>query len=202
MLKLGLSSARSFCLWWIVVCVLNNLFAAIFVMSKKSGGFQTTNAVKHMSLLSTRFPGSIKACSVIQFSWDSCSLCGGKLALITWLLRANASLMSVFEPDEVDSSLATRRLGVFIVQNGSREPCLPLAKGCIRKPMNGILSAEFEHNVEWWWGWKRERSDSLDDPSPYPFKDSNPVSFSKGAWSTFSLIEGRMRQGLLLILQP
>jgi hypothetical protein len=52
--------------------------------------------------------------------------------------------------------------------------------------MNGILSAEFEHNVEWWWGWKRERERyiytySLNDPSPSPFKDSNPVSFSEEA---------------------
>jgi len=152
-----------------------------------------------MSLLSTRFPGFIKACSVIQFSWDSCSLCGGKRAFITWPLKANASLMSVFETDVVDASLA--RLSVFIVQNGSRDPCLPFAKGCIRKPKNGIVSVVFEHSVKWWWGWKRD-TNSLVEPSPSPFKGSNPVSFSEVACSTFSLIEGRVRQRLLVLLQP
>jgi len=152
-----------------------------------------------MSLLSTRFPGFIKACSVIQFSWDSCSLCGGKRAFITWPLKANASLMSVFETDVVDASLA--RLSVFIVQNGSRDPCLPFAKGCIRKPKNGIVSVVSEHSVKWWWGWKRD-TNSLVEPSPSPFKGSNPVSFSEVAYSTFSLIEGRVRQRLLVLLQP
>lgn len=106
-----------------------------------------------MSLLSTRFPGFIKACSVIQFSWDSCSLYGEKRAFIAWPLKANASLMSVFEADVVDASLA--RLNVFVVQNGSRDPCLSFAKGCIPKPKNGIVSVVYEHNVKWWWGWIR-----------------------------------------------
>jgi hypothetical protein len=162
--------------------------------------FQTTNNERHMSLLSTRFPGFIIACSVIQFSWDSCSLCGGKRAFITWPLKANASLMSVFEAHEVDSSPA--RLSVFIVQNGSRDPCLPFAKGCLRKPKNVIVSVVFEHNVKWWRGWKRDTNYSLDDLSPTPFKDSNPVFFSEVACSVFSVIEGRVRQSLLVLLQP
>jgi hypothetical protein len=95
--------------------------------------------------------------------------------------------MSVFEPDEVDSSLA--RLGVFIVQNGSREPCLPLAKGCIRKPMNGILSAVFVHNVEWWWGWKREREREIliEQPLPFPVQRFEPCFvFGRGMKYVFS----------------
>jgi hypothetical protein len=104
--------------------------------------------------------------------------------------------MPVFEADEVDSSPA--RLGVFIVQNGSRDPCLPFAKGCIRKPKNGIVSVLFEHNVKWCWGCKID-TNSLIDPFPSPFKDSNPVSFSEVACSTFSLIEVRVRQSLLVL---
>lgn len=129
-----------------------------------------------MSLLSTRFPGFIKASSVIQFSWDSCSLYGEKRAFITWPLKANASLMSVFEADVVNASLA--RLNVFVVQNGSRDPCPPFAKGCIRKPKNGIVSVVFEHNVKWWWGWKRG-TNSLVEPSPSAFKDSTLFPFRK-----------------------
>jgi hypothetical protein len=106
---------------------------------------------------------------------------------------------TVFEADEVDSSLA--RLSVFIVQNSSRDPCLPFAKGCIREPKNSIVSGVFEHNVKWWWGWKRD-THSLVDPSPSPVKDSNPVSFSEVACSTVSVIEGRVRQSLLVLLQP
>jgi hypothetical protein len=82
--------------------------------------------------------------------------------------------INVCEAHEEDSSLA--RLSVFIVQNGSRDPCLPFAKGCIRKPKKGIVSVVFEHNVKWWWGWKKD-TNSLVDPFPSLLKDSNPVSF-------------------------
>jgi hypothetical protein len=56
---------------------------------------------------------------------------------------------------------------------------------CIRKPTKGIVSSVFEHNVKWWWGWKRYRF--IGRPLPFLFQRFEPCFlFGSGVQYFFS----------------